>query len=438
MKDFLTRIRWIFFVTRRFSRVDRDSRALVTGVLSSLGICFGVMTLIVTLSVMNGFQRAYIDSIMEISSSHIRFEAAGDAAGFVAAVSADPEVVAVTPFFEAQTLMTGLGKISLDRQQAAVVRAVPGNIAEIDAGFAREADVRRGSFDLSEPSSIVLGSALAGALGVTVGDSVNFLALSGGADVDLISSNRVFTVTGIFRSGYADINAAYCFISLEDGQKYFGTAAKRMFSVKVKNYDHVNRIIARLRPAADAQGISGTWESWQSYNRAFFGALRVEKNILMLFVFIIFVVVGVNIYNGMRRMVYERRTEIAVFQAIGGRRSDIQGIFILRGFLTGFFGAFFGLVLGLLICVRMDLVFALVSGLSYYSQYFFASLFNSGALVFLRENPMYQVYGSIPARMQVPEILLTTIFGIFSALAAAWAASLTTLNTQIAEVLHDE
>jgi ABC-type lipoprotein release transport system permease subunit len=64
---------WLFFVSRRFARVDRRSRSLATGFLSSLGICFGVMTLIVTLSVMNGFQRLSIDAIMEISSYHVRY-----------------------------------------------------------------------------------------------------------------------------------------------------------------------------------------------------------------------------------------------------------------------------------------------------------------------------------------------------------------------------
>ena len=57
---------WIFFVSRRFAKVDRSGRSAVTGFLASLSICFGVMTLIVTVSVMNGFQMGFIDSIMEI------------------------------------------------------------------------------------------------------------------------------------------------------------------------------------------------------------------------------------------------------------------------------------------------------------------------------------------------------------------------------------
>jgi lipoprotein-releasing system permease protein len=421
--------------------VERNSRSAATGWLSSLGICFGVMTLIVTLSVMNGFQRSYIDSIMEISSSHVRYAApkgtTREALGAITESLADPAVSSVYPFMEAQTLMAGVSGLSgrsLDRQQAALIRAVPDNITSLDAGFAREAKIYRGSFNLTEPSSIVIGNLLARSLGVTVGDKVNLLALSGGADVDLISANRQFTVTGIFSSGYADINSTFAFIPLDDGFAHLGASAQLLFSIKLKNPDRPEAVMRRLQEKIDG----GSWESWRHYNRAFFGALRIEKNILFLLVFIIFVVVGVNIYNGMRRMVFERRAEIAVFSALGGRKNAIQSVFVLRGLLTGFLGAVPGLVLGLLICVRMDSVFLLAASLQYYAGLFFMQLFSPQNALLLHSNSMYSVYASIPARVFPFEALLTTLFGFLSAVFASWAASRSMLALPIAEVLRDE
>ena len=102
-------------------------------------------------------------------------------------------------------------------------------------------------------------------------------------------------------------------------------------------------------------------ESWKSYNRYFFGALQVEKNMLMILVFLIFVVVAINIFNGMRRMVYERREEISVLTAFGARPASIQSIFIMQGFLTGFFGSAIGTVLGLYLSVNMSTIFILLS-----------------------------------------------------------------------------
>ncbi|MDE5799001.1 MAG: FtsX-like permease family protein, partial [Treponemataceae bacterium] len=179
-------------------------------------------------------------------------------------------------------------------------------------------------------------------------------------------------------------------------------------------------------------------ESWRQYNRSFFGALRVEKNMLMLLVFLIFVVVGINIFNGMRRIVYERREEISVLSAFGGRSPLIQSIFVAQGFLVGVIGAIPGLALGLLLSVRMGAVFSLMSKLVYAAQRFAYMLVSPQSAAFVRENPMYMIYGNIPPRIIPGEVLVITIFGIFSSLLASWVASRGVLKMTVAEVLRDE
>ena len=426
-------MKWIFFVSRRFAKVDRSGRSAVTGFLASLSICFGVMTLIVTVSVMNGFQMGFIDSIMEISSAHIRVTAPQDfnqQAFEQQCFRPELGVVAVEPMYEAQSLLAS----STGRQAASLIRAVSPDIIYTDAGFNREVKMISGEFDLSRPGYIVLGSQLARQLGLRVGSTVNMLALSGGSDVDLISDNRVFVVSGIFSCGYAEINNSYSFISLDAGQQFFGKDATKLFALKLADSEKDMQVIYQLEKALP--GLQT--ESWRSYNRSFFGALKVEKNLLMMLVFMIFVVVGVNIFNGMRRMVFERRAEIAVLSALGGRKRQVQLIFILRGLLTGLGGAIPGLLLGMLLCVQMDVIFALIAKLSYWIQYLFTMATNPAMAMFVRENTMYQVYASIPARMFPAEITCITIFGVFSALAASWVASRKVLAMTLSEVLHDE
>ena len=424
---------WIFFVSRRFAKVDRSGRSAVTGFLASLSICFGVMTLIVTVSVMNGFQMGFIDSIMEISSAHIRVTAPQDfdqQAFEQQCFRPELGVVAVEPMYEAQSLLAS----ATGRQSASLIRAVSPDIMYTDAGFAQEMQVISGEFDLSRPGYIVLGSQLARQLGVRVGSTVNMLALSGGSDVDLISDNRVFVVSGIFSCGYAEINSSYSFISMDAGQQFFGQEATKIFALKLADSENDLQVIHQLEKALP--GIQT--ESWRSYNRSFFGALKVEKNLLMMLVFMIFVVVGVNIFNGMRRMVFERRSEIAILSALGGRKREVQLIFILRGLLTGLGGAIPGLLLGMLLCIQMDVIFDLIAKLSYWIQYLFTMATNPAMAMFVRENTMYQVYASIPARMFPAEITFITIFGVFSALAASWVASRKVLAMTLSEVLHDE
>ena len=426
-------MKWIFFVSRRFAKVDRSGRSAVTGFLASLSICFGVMTLIVTVSVMNGFQMGFIDSIMEISSAHIRVMAPQDfdqQAFEQQCFRPELGVVAMEPMYEAQSLLAS----ATGRQAASLIRAVSPDIMYTDAGFAQEMQMISGEFDLSRPGYIVLGSQLARQLGVRVGSTVNMLALSGGSDVDLISDNRVFVVSGIFSCGYAEINSSYSFISMDAGQQFFGQEATKIFALKLADSENDLQVIHQLEKALP--GIQT--ESWRSYNRSFFGALKVEKNLLMMLVFMIFVVVGVNIFNGMRRMVFERRSEIAILSALGGRKREVQLIFILRGLLTGLGGAIPGLLLGMLLCIQMDVIFDLIAKLSYWIQYLFTMATNPAMAMFVRENTMYQVYASIPARMFPAEITFITIFGVFSALAASWVASRKVLAMTLSEVLHDE
>ena len=427
--NMIASLRWVLFVSWRFSRVDRKGRSAVTSFLASLGICLGVMTLITVISVMNGFQLSFIDAIMEISSYHVRADGV-DAVTFEQFCAADADIVAATPFYEAQSLLVGEG----ERQSAAIVRGVSERQLSLDDGFRAQLRMIRGSFDVSGENTIVVGSALANRLGLYVGNRVTLFALSGGNDVDLVSSDRVFTVTGVFHTGYADINAAYAFINIRDARLYFGAGAVQHYGIKLRDTAGDARVIARIRqafPGAHA-------ESWRQYNRSFFGALRVEKNMLMLLVFLIFVVVGINIFNGMRRIVYERREEISVLSAFGGRSPLIQSIFVAQGFLVGVIGAIPGLALGLLLSVRMGAVFSLMSKLVYAAQRFAYMLVSPHSAAFVRENPMYMIYGNIPPRIIPGEVLVITIFGIFSSLLASWVASRGVLKMTVAEVLRDE
>ncbi len=424
-------LKWIFFVSRRFSRVDHKGRSAVTSFLASLGICFGVMTLIVVISVMNGFQMGFIDAIMEISSYHIRVSSipSDKRYEFSQFCKQNNAIKTAIPFYEAQSLMVG----DDGNQNASLIRAVPDNICNVDKGFRNQLHMIGGIFDVSE-NHIVLGSYLAQNLGVRVGSEVNLFALSGGKDVDLLSNDRKFVVSGVFSCGYSDINHSYAFISIKNGQNYFGKSAKLIYGIKLVNSAHDSIVISEI--VSNFPSVKS--ESWRIYNRTFFGALRIEKNILMLLVFLIFVVVGINIFNGMRRLVYERRPEISVLSALGGKSIEIQFIFIMRGFLTGVIGAIPGLCLGLLISTRIDYVFRFVARAIYEIQYFFTMLIFPSNAGFIRENTMYLVYAGIPARINFNEILIITIFGMFSALLASWAAGRNVLKITVAEVLRDE
>ena len=424
--------RWIFDVSRRFASVDRKSRSSATSFLAVLVICFGVMSLVTVVSVMNGFQMSFVNAIMELSSFHIRvsnLESQAEA-DFLDSCADSKEIRCVSPFYESQALLVG----NKSKESAGIIRGVDARTCEFDEGFAREIKIVSGTFDLSSADSIVLGSYLAQSLGVTTGNTVNLLALSGGKDVELLSQNRQFKVTGIFECGYYDINQGYAFVSLEAARMYFGEDAPVFYGIKIRRPQNDGFVSAAIKSRFPDAAV----QSWREYNRTFFGALRVEKNILMLLVFLIFVVVAVNIYNGMRRLVFERSQEIAALSALGGTSFQIKAIFVVRGFLTGAAGTVIGIVLGIFISLNIRSVFLGVSHCLYWLELFFTSVFSPENAAFVTENQMYAIYASIPARIIPSEVLLISLFGVLSPLLASALASRSVLKLKIAEVLHNE
>lgn len=431
-KNIFTSAKWIFDVSKRFSIVDKSGRSAVTSFLSTIGIGLGVMTLIVVISVMNGFQMSFINAIMEISSYHVRVSSVSveKELELIDFCSSDKDILSISPFYESQALMVN----SNGSEAVGIIRAVESDIYQKDMGFKKELQMVYGNFNLDEDNSIVLGYSLAKKLGANVGTKINLLAMAGGKDVALISQNREFTVTGIFECGYIDINESFCFINTNAAKKYFGQSANVVYGIKLKDYQDDSKIISNIKKNFPEVCV----ESWKSYNRTFFGALRIEKNMLMLFVFIIFIVVGINIYNGIRRLVFERKQEISILSALGGTKDEIRQIFVVRGFTTGLIGACIGVFLGLLICINMNHIFMFISNFLYYCEYIFTFFVNPENVYYVLQNSMYDVYAAIPPKIYFNEVFLIASFGVLTPLIAALSASNSILKMTVVEVLHDE
>ncbi len=399
----------------RFGAVDAKGKAAGTGILSVLGIAFGVAALIVVLSVMNGLQGGYISSIMEVSSSHARARASFKDLEKIAALDGISSIYA---FGENQALASGMS----GRQASVLVRSVPTNVLEMDLGLASALEISTGDFDISAEYSAVIGYELAKRLGVTEGESFSLLAVSGSRDTDMFPQNGELHISGTFHTGYYDIDNSFVFISDKTGADIFGNGEddkKLLAAIKLRNpYRDVDFIIAAKKVAPNAE-----FESWRSYNRVFFGALKVEKNALFLVSFLIFVVVTVNLYNSMRRAVYERREDICVLSVSGARPAEIQRVFLANGLALGFVGSVLGLLCGLCISVRIEDVFGLAEDIVTAFRVFVAHLLGfEEPSAFSLFDPQYFYMDGLRAGIVFHEVLFVFALGIFSAGFAAWIA----------------
>ncbi|MGP1588062.1 MAG: FtsX-like permease family protein [Treponemataceae bacterium] len=427
----ITDFKWIHFISTRLSGLDRKSRYSSTRIIPAIGIGFGVMALIVIVSVMNGFQGTSINSLMEISSFHLRLTDKFEKYGKILEKSNSvEEITCITPFLDSQGLLVG----NRGKQFGAMIRGIEPDILQKDKGFREQMNLYAGEFSLEDGDSIWLGHSLAKTLGVTLGDKVNIFALSGGAEVDLFDSNRIFTVKALFQCSYAEINSVFAFIPLESAKNMLGNTDDVVYGIKLKDYNKDFAAQTKLKKYFPNSAI----ESWRDFNKSFFGALRVEKNVLMLLVFLIFLVVAINIYNGMRRMVFERREELCVLQGLGAHKKNIRTIFIIQGLYVGLAGSIPGMIMGLFISVNMSYVFKFLSKASYGMNYFITMLISPEKIFLLSKNYIYNYYADIPAVINFGEIFYITIFGIISAVFSSYLASRKIMQFEIAEVLHDE
>ncbi|MDR2617813.1 MAG: ABC transporter permease [Treponema sp.] len=442
---------WIGFVAARY--VSRGRRNSPSPVFSVLGIATGVLALTVIIAVMNGFQLGFIESILEISSGHIRvenFPSGETGADLQNTIRALPEVVSALPFIETSALIRG----RLTGSRGAVIRGVPNDALEQDPGLARKLDIEDGSFDLDAPDSIVLGAELAKYLAVRAGDKVTLLSISRGAfgsenDGDEAGSFQ-YTVTGVFRCGFYEYDLGWAFINIDRAEALVNReewVEKPVLEIKLRNRWQDRQGGERVRWFLDRSPLPQDEPprviSWRDYNRAFFGALRTEKLMMFILVGLIFIVVGLNIFQAQRRVVLERREEIGLLRALGASETAVRLVFVWDGFIIGLAGAALGLLLGLLIAFHIPGFFSFLEQLVNFfirCANAFMGLLGSdpGAGEFAVFSPQVFYIKEIPSRVVPHEVVLIVLFGFLSALLAAWFASGKASKTKPAEVLRYE
>lgn len=335
---------WTAWVSQRFLSGRQGGRGRLIFFFSVILIALGVMTLNCILAVMNGHQQGFIQSILEIGSYHLRWYSPDDSLDrnqLIRRLESETSVKIALVFREGQTMLNGISP----RPQGALLRGLPNDAYIRDESMASRLKIVSGSFDLSG-NGIVLGDQLAYKLGVDRGDNLTLLNFSGSGT---LSDDREFLVTGLFSSDYQEYEASMAFISLENAGAVFGDIPLEI-GIKLHRIESDQAMIEQLKQA----GFPGTFISWRESNRAFFGALRTEKAIMLLLLTLIFVVVSVNIDHSLRRMTTERIEDLSILKALGASPAEVRILFLRHGFVIGGLGGGLGTLLGVLIGMNVS------------------------------------------------------------------------------------
>ncbi len=433
MKNF----RWMGFVSSRWFSGKKEGGGSSSSFLAASGIAIGVAALIIVLSVMNGFQIGFIDSILEVSSFHLRIDNGNRLdEGLVSRMLNEPGVISVLPFVETQCLLSTRD----GRAFPLSLRALPDDVEKRDPGMMKALGIE-GTGAWNAEGGMILGAELSRYLGLVPGSEVDLLIVTS-SDAEGVDAKTVkVRVDGLFRSGYYafDFGMALMPFSARATSAIFSPDKPRHYVYGVKLHDRFSDGKVAERLLTDLALGSDRVESWRDYNRTFFSALRTEKTIMMLLIGLIFMVVGVNIFHSMRRAVAEKIEDIAILKAMGANPEELKLVFMMNGLAIGTGGAIVGLILGLLVAVNINEVFsfveALVNGISSLATWIIGGFGRNNFRVF---SPQYFYLLEVPVRVLFPETFFITVAAIASSAVAAATAAGRVSHLAPAEVLRYE
>ena len=338
---------WPAFVGLRYVRA-RSHRYFVSFItwVSLAGVALGVAALIVVLSVMNGFESELRDRLLSLGA-HARVVAAGPAEaavdpGLESRLRALPGVEGVAPYTELQALavhrpdMLPLMVRGIDTSaEESVTRLAPMIVA------GKLADLHAGSW------SVVLGSALADQLGVSVGDKVTLLVPVASATAPPEPRLREFTVAAVFEAGLQEHDASLAFAALADVRAFAPQAEGASgWQLRFRDALAVPALMGAVRAAAPP---GAQVHDWSEDNASYFRAIRIEKTMMSLILLLVVGVAAFNIVAMLVMVVSEKRTDIAILRTLGAAPGGVARVFLVQGLVIGWSGVLAGVALGILL-----------------------------------------------------------------------------------------
>ena len=338
----------------RYTRAKRRNHFIsFISMISMLGISLGVAALIVVLSVMNGFQTELRGRILAVVS-HIQISGAnGEMADWqrVAEQSLkQPGVLAAAPFVQAQ------GMLSFGQAvRGAIVRGIVPELEDKVADFRTHMKEGRLETLTADSFNIVLGSELARALGVFVGDKVTVIAPQGVVTpAGVIPRLKTFTVSGIFEVGMFEYDSGLALIDMADAQRLY-RMDDRVSGVRLK-LDDLFKAPLIARQLASRLDTAAFISDWSRSHANFFRAVQIEKNMMFIILSLIVAVAAFNIVSTLVMAVTDKQADIAILRTLGASPGSIMAIFMVQGALIGFIGLGLGVAGGVLLALNVDVV----------------------------------------------------------------------------------
>lgn len=336
---------------RRKAVGQRDGFLSFISGISMAGIALGVAALIVVLSVMNGFQKEVRDRMLSVLS-HIEITSPSglvDWEPIAETLSKQAHVLGVAPMVSSQGLLS-----RAESMRGVALRgvdpALEGRVSDLPKQLivGSISDLKPGQF------GVVLGTQLAGTLGVRVGDRVNLLVPEGDlTPAGMMPRMRSLQVVGMVDSGHYEYDSTLAVMHWKDAAALLRMTDPIGLRVKVDDMQKAPEIAVRLAQVVP----QALWVSdWSRSNRNWFAAVQTEKKMMFIILTLIIAVAAFNLVSTLVMTVTDKQADIAILRTMGASAGLVQRIFLVQGLAIGLLGSILGVAFGLLIALNIDVI----------------------------------------------------------------------------------
>jgi len=386
----------------------REGFISVIAAFSFLGIMLGVATLIIVMSVMNGFRAELVGRILGLNGHIAVYDRSQPMFPYetvTARLQAVPGVTSAVPMVEGQALLSIEGAAS-----GVVVRGLRPADFHKQPILSASITQQLGQEDYFGGELVSVGSAMAQRFGLIPGSKIVLIAPKGRATpFGTMPRSRSFVVGSVFDVGMYEYNNGFVFMPLDMAQAFFDLG-EGISSIEVRAQTPTEIDAVR---AAVVNEVAGEFDltDWRDNNASFYNALQVERNVMFLILTLIILVAAFNIISSLIMLVKDKGRDIAILRTMGATRGMIVRIFFYTGASIGLFGTMGGAALGIAFSQNIESIRQWLQGLTH------TELF-SAEIYFLSK---------LPAKMDPQEVALIVLMALGLSFAAtiypAWRAA---------------
>jgi lipoprotein-releasing system permease protein len=334
------------FIAKRYLRSRHRKVFSLSTFIAIGGIFVGVAALLITLSLMNGFQNELRRRIL----------------------GGTPHIILRRYFNEPMQnydeIMQKLDQFSFIEEKAPFIfqKSIVRLKNRIDGVAIKGVDAARevriteiaekmvdGVFDLE--NGCVMGTELAFNLKASVGDTI-IIASPFSVQIGLLPQAKKVVLKGIFDFGYYEYNSTFIYMDIKDVQALFNMG-QNVSGIQI-SVDNVYATRSYTKQIDKVIGYPYRSVDWVETNRSVFAALRLEKVVTFIVLALIILVAAFNIVGTLVNMVKKKTKEIGILRSYGVTRDSIMKIFMCHGFMLGLIGTFAGLAFAFLACMLLS------------------------------------------------------------------------------------